>query len=140
MNAKDLVYFSVKIGQSDLYIGAEKNFSQQAQTALKKARGDIEKEISRRPAFLTSYYPLLYTGGASELVRGMYAASDKCGVGPMAAVAGAVAQYVGEALAGMSKEVIVENGGDIFIKTEKRRQVAIYAGQSSLSGKIALEN
>lgn len=139
MNAEDLVYFGVRAGQSDLYIGAGKNLAREAEEALKKARGEIEKEISRRPAFLTSYYPLMYTGGASELVRRMYAASDACGVGPMAAVAGAVAQYVGEALAEMSKEVIVENGGDIYIRTEKKRQAAVYAGQSSLSGKMALE-
>ena len=139
MNAKDLVYFSVRAEQSDLYIGAGKNLAHEAESALKEAREQIKREISRRPAFLTSYYPLMYTGGASELVRSMYAVSDECNVGPMAAVAGAVAQYVGEKLAGISKEVIVENGGDIFIMTGKKRQVAIYAGQSLLSGKIALE-
>ncbi len=137
--AKDLEYFKVKTEQSDLFIGAKKILINEAKVALGEARDAIKKEIEKRPAFLTSYYPLLYTGPASEMIRQMYRASAACKVGPMAAVAGAVAQYVGKQLATYSSEVIVENGGDIFIKTEVLRKVAIYAGQSSLSNKIALE-
>jgi ApbE superfamily uncharacterized protein (UPF0280 family) len=60
-------------------------------------------------------------------------------VGPMAAVAGAMAEYVGKDLLAYSDEVIVENGGDLFLKVDMQRQVGIYAGDSPLSGKIALE-
>jgi len=139
MNAQDLVYFRVKLEQSDLFIGAKRKLIKESEKALKEARDAIKKEISKRPEFLTSYYPLLYTGGGSELIRSMYAASAACNVGPMAAVAGSVAQYVGQKLAKISSDVLVENGGDIFLKSTQKRQVAIYAGQSSLSGKIALE-
>jgi ApbE superfamily uncharacterized protein (UPF0280 family) len=57
----------------------------------------------------------------------------------MAAVAGAVAEFVGRKLLEHCRQVIVENGGDIFIKTKKRRRVGIYAGNSPLSERIALE-
>jgi len=57
----------------------------------------------------------------------------------MAAVAGAIAEAVGGDLLAFSPEVIVENGGDIFLKTSKRRLVGVYAGQSPFTGKIALE-
>ena len=139
MNARDLVYFRVQEEQSDLYIGAKSGLKEEAAKALDEARQEIKREIKRRPAFLTSFYPLLYTGGSGEMVRGMYHASAACNVGPMAAVAGAVAQYVGERLSALSSDVIVENGGDIYLLCTKPRQVAIYAGQSSLSGKIALQ-
>ena len=33
----------------------------------------------------------------------------------------------------------MENGGDIFLKTSKKRLLGIYAGQSPFTGKIALE-
>jgi ApbE superfamily uncharacterized protein (UPF0280 family) len=57
----------------------------------------------------------------------------------MAAVAGAVAEAIGRDLLGFSPEIIVENGGDIFLKISKKRLVGIYAGHSSLSKRIALE-
>jgi ApbE superfamily uncharacterized protein (UPF0280 family) len=57
----------------------------------------------------------------------------------MAAVAGAIAEMVGMELLQYSDEVIVENGGDIFIKTNVPRKVGIYAGNSPLSGKIAIK-
>jgi ApbE superfamily uncharacterized protein (UPF0280 family) len=49
----------------------------------------------------------------------------------MAAVAGAFAQAAGEFLAAYSTEVIVENGGDIYMYTTKDRIVGIYAGPHS---------
>jgi len=61
------------------------------------------------------------------------------GVGPMAAVAGAIAEMVGRELLNFSSEVIVENGGDIFLCHKKMRHIGIYAGDSPLSGKLALE-
>jgi len=56
----------------------------------------------------------------------------------MAAVAGAVAEAVGEALLAETDQVIVENGGDIFLWTTRPRVVAVYAGDSPLTGKIGL--
>ena len=57
----------------------------------------------------------------------------------MAAVAGAFAEFVGRELLRISPEVIVENGGDIFLKTGKTRLVGVYAGESPYTGKIALK-
>jgi ApbE superfamily uncharacterized protein (UPF0280 family) len=56
----------------------------------------------------------------------------------MAAVAGAMAESVSKDLLKFSKEVIVENGGDIYLATSKERRVAIYAGGSPLSLKIGI--
>lgn len=57
----------------------------------------------------------------------------------MAAVAGAVAEEVGRAIARRSRDVIVENGGDIFIKSNSIRRIGIFAGRSVLSSHLALE-
>ena len=57
----------------------------------------------------------------------------------MASVAGAIAEFVGYDLLDFSPEIIVENGGDIFIKSAKQRLIGIYAGSSPLTGKIGLE-
>ena len=69
----------------------------------------------------------------------MAASARAANVGPMAAVAGAIAELVGRKLLEFSDEVIVENGGDIFIKTSRKRLVGIYAGSSPFTGKLAIE-
>lgn len=57
----------------------------------------------------------------------------------MAAVAGAVATFVGHGLLKCVKEVIVENGGDIFIKSYKPRIIGIFAGDSPLSERVGIK-
>ena len=57
----------------------------------------------------------------------------------MAAVAGAISEMVGAELLNYSEEVIIENGGDIFISSKRDRIVAIYAGNSPLSEKYGVE-
>jgi ApbE superfamily uncharacterized protein (UPF0280 family) len=69
----------------------------------------------------------------------MAQAALKAEVGPMASVAGAIAEYVGKELLTFSPELIIENGGDIFMKSIRRRMVGIFAGSSPLTGKIGLE-
>jgi len=76
---------------------------------------------------------------APKIVREMANSAQKVGVGPMAAVAGAIAEGVGRELIEFSPEVIVENGGDIFLKILKRRLVGVYAANSPFTGRIALQ-
>jgi ApbE superfamily uncharacterized protein (UPF0280 family) len=59
-------------------------------------------------------------------------------VGPMAAVAGAIAEWVSKDLLKLSREVIIENGGDIYLTTSQERTIGIYAGSSPLSLKIGI--
>jgi ApbE superfamily uncharacterized protein (UPF0280 family) len=134
-----LKYFRVAEEQSDLAIGARMMLERQARKALLEARACVKAEIALNPEFLTSLEPLPPRPGAPEAVSSMYLAARAAGVGPMATVAGAVAQYVGRALLKHSPEVIVENGGDIYLASETERRVAIFAGDSPLSMKIALK-
>jgi hypothetical protein len=68
----------------------------------------------------------------------MARAAAAAGVGPMAAVAGAIAENVGKGLLSRTKQVIVENGGDVFARTRQPVIMGIYAGSSPLSGHIGL--
>jgi uncharacterized protein len=134
-----LKYFRVCEEQSDLVIGANLRLEDEAGNALHEARQRIEAEIALLPEFLTSFAPLEPRPGAPEPVSWMYSAAQAAGVGPMACVAGAVAQYVGRALLKHSAEVIVENGGDIYLMSQTERHAAIFAGDSPLSMKLALK-
>ena len=135
----DLVSFNVVAKQTDLYIRARRNLRSKALTSLLKHRAPLEKYIEHHPLFLTTLEPYQAEEDAPAIVKEMAKASQIAGVGPMAAVAGAIAEAVGRDLLPLSPEVIVENGGDIFLRILQKRMVGIYAGQSPFTGKIALE-
>jgi ApbE superfamily uncharacterized protein (UPF0280 family) len=101
-------------------------------------RGYLEAYIHRHPEFLHSLDPLPDDPLAPAIARQMLHAARAAGVGPMAAVAGAMAERVGQRLLERTKEVIVENGGDIFIRIHRPLTIGIYAGQSPLSLKVGL--
>lgn len=135
---RDLVTFQVRLQETDLQIAAATELSAEVLEAVREARQQLRAHGASFPDFLSSLEPLAPPPGCSVLVESMYAAAAIAGVGPMAAVAGAVAAHVGEALLEWSPQVIVENGGDIFLRTEAERTVAIHAGRSPLSGKLGL--
>ncbi len=135
----DLVSFELTVKQTDLYIRARRNLKDKAIDSVRKHRGALESYIGRHPIFLTTLRPYQAEDGAPAIVKEMARVSQLADVGPMAAVAGAIAEVVGRDLLAFSPEVIVENGGDIFLKISKKRLVGIYAGQSSFTKRIALE-
>jgi uncharacterized protein len=135
----DLVSFEVTVKQTDLYIRSRRNLKDRALDSVLKHRVSLEAYIGRHPLFLTTLEPYQAEAEAPAIAREMARVSQLTGVGPMAAVAGAIAEVVGRDLLAFSPEVIVENGGDIFLKTSRRRLVGIYAGQSQFTKKIALE-
>ena len=135
----DLVSFNVMVKETDLFIRAERNLQQKALQVVIKQRGLLERYIRRHPVFLNALEPLVVGDDAPNIVKNMAAVAQKVGVGPMAAVAGALAEYVGKELLDFSKEVIVENGGDIFLKNTRRRMVGIYIGKPPFTERVALE-
>ncbi|MDP3790987.1 MAG: UPF0280 family protein [Candidatus Omnitrophota bacterium] len=135
-----LVTFEVKEVQTDLLISSDKNLEKQARASVLNYRKDIEEYVKKNSSFYTSLEPVRVSADAPAIVRAMAGAAEKAGVGPMAAIAGAMAEFVGRDLLSFSREVIVENGGDIFMKTKSARRVGIYAGETSpFTGKIAIE-
>ena len=136
----DLISFNVIVKQTDLYIRARRNLKDKALKSVLKHRASLEKYIEHHPLFLTTLEPYQAEAEAPLIVKEMSKASWLAGIGPMAAVAGAIAEAVGKDLLPFSPEVIVENGGDIFLKIAKERLVGVYAGgKSPFTGKIALE-
>lgn len=136
---KDLVYFNVKVEQTDLDIGANSMLAQEALQLITKYRKDIEGYIRRDSRFLTSLIPISCPPDAPIIVKHMCCVAQKVGVGPMAAIAGAISQYVGRDLLKFSSEVVVENGGDIYIESQQDRVVGIWAGDSPLSQRIGIK-
>ncbi len=122
--------FRIREKQSDLLISARSVLTEEAYTALHQARAQIIGYAAGRKDFYTSLQPLAMDDEAPEIVRDMLQAGIVGHVGPMASVAGAIAQYVGEALLPFSDEVIVENGGDVFLCTATPPTLCVVAESS----------
>ncbi len=137
---KDLVPFSVKIAQTDLFIKAKKDFSKKVVKWVIKYRDSLTRYIQKRKEFLTSLEPIPEDKDAPKIVKDMIWYAKISGVGPMAGVAGAIAYYVGLELSRYSDEFIIENGGDIALLSKKERIIYIYPGEKSpFKGKLFLK-
>lgn len=130
--------FEVHVETTNLFVCAHQNLYDRAIATVKALRKDIERYIEKNPQFLHALTPREPEVLAPEIVQRMCAASMRAGVGPMAAVAGAIAQMVGEDLAHYSPEVIVENGGDIWAYVQEPATVAVFAGRSAFSKHLGL--
>lgn len=135
----DLRFFTVHVKETLLSIHAKQDLEKKALKAVLKYRADIEEYMNRYPEFSTSLQPLPFQKDAPEIVNEMLSAARKASVGPMAAVAGSIAEHVGRDLLPFSSEIIVGNGGDIFMVCNEIRNIKIYAANSPLTGKIALQ-
>lgn len=129
-----------RLRETDLHILAERDVGREAGELATRFRLQIERYISRHPDFGTSLRPLELDPLAPPIIGRMLGAAIDAGVGPMAAVAGGIAEYVGAGLleAGC-QEVIVENGGDIYLARSQSMTVSVYAGASPLSNRLGLK-
>jgi ApbE superfamily uncharacterized protein (UPF0280 family) len=133
INKDNLTSYNVKIAESDLFISSDINLADVALKSLTKHRNSLESYIKNHSVFRTSLLPLPEDDLAPPIVRDMLSKSKICGVGPMAAVAGAISEFVGYDLINQTENIIIENGGDIFLKSKNKLTVSVYAGASTLS-------
>lgn len=98
----------------------------------------LEDYIQRHGEFRHCLEPMALHSGAPEVARRMARAARLVGVGPMAAVAGAMAQCAAEAgLQAGAPEAIVENGGDIYLRVEESVIIGLHTGTAALGDRLA---
>ncbi len=134
--------FEVRIGESDLWIsGKTPELESLAYERLLFYRKSLSAFLQRHSDWCESLVPLVAADYplAPPLARQMMTASEIAGVGPMAAVAGALAEAVGRDLIVLSAELVVENGGDIFLAGRSEYRLAVFAGTSPLSGHLGIK-
>ena len=103
-----------------------------------RQRRILEEYIGCHPDFRQSLEPLELLTGAPDVAKSMARAARLVGVGPMAAVAGAMAQYAGRAaLEAGAREVIVDNGGDIYIHAVEPVIIGLKTGTADLADRLA---
>lgn len=136
INKDNLISCNIIIAESDLLISSDSELSASAYKSLIQHRQYLETYIKKHPEFHTSFVSISEDSLAPPIIRDMLSRSKACGVGPMASVAGAVSEFVGYDLLKETKTLIIENGGDIFLRSKNNMTVAIFAGESTLSYKV----
>jgi ApbE superfamily uncharacterized protein (UPF0280 family) len=137
-HAPDLYAFEVMVQETDLFIQAERDLSSLARKVVEELRDQLEGYLSFHPEFGTSLLPLAPSPLSPPIAHLMATAASRAGVGPMAAVAGSFAELLGQELFAYSSELIVENGGDIFLRSSRPRVVGVHAGKSPWSDRLGL--
>ena len=138
IHSPNLFSFNVVVKETDLQVYADNKLEHKARELVLEQRGYVEAFINTHPEFAAALTPWHLDGPAPPIIRSMIAAGNKTGVGPMAAIAGAIAEQVGFGLLELTDQVIVENGGDIFMRTLTPLTVGIFAGNSPLSLQIGI--
>mgnify|MGYP003784709751 CR=1 FL=1 len=138
--------FTVGYKDTDLWIGVDpKSYAPEMQATtlqeIKALRSQLEAFIAEHPLFATSFEPISVPQNSPAIVQQMAHAGQKAQTGPMAAVAGAFSEFVGRKLAQTFhlKEIVVENGGDLYLQLNQPITLSVYAGNSPLSGKVGIQ-
>lgn len=134
----DLVCYEVMHKETDLFCCTSVDVRRTIEARVLAYRIQLEAYIRQRPEFVESLVPIPADLLAPRIAKEMIEASAAVGVGPMACVAGAIAEFVGRDIDALTDEYILENGGDICIKTRHPRTVMIYAKDSPYSNRIGL--
>lgn len=138
--------FTAQYRETDLFIGVSKDSDVKSIkdfviSEIKHTWNVLEKYISDCPDFKDSLVPIEKSeDNIYEIVNTMYLASELSGIGPMGAVAGAMAEWIGKKVMELfsTHEIVVENGGDIFINSTEDMNISVFAGKSPLSDRVGI--
>ena len=139
IQSAELQAYRVVVKETDLMVYTQSKMIDETKELILEHRGYVENFIQSHPEFATTLAPWPEPGPAPAIIVAMIEAARNAAVGPMAAIAGAIAEQVGLGLLKSTEEVIVENGGDVFVKINSPVTVGIYAGKSPLSLQIGLK-
>jgi uncharacterized protein len=138
INSPELIPFRVVVKETDLMVYSATKLINETKELVLEQRGYVEAFIKSYPDFARALIPWQLDVPGPGIIVDMVKAARKAGVGPMASIAGAIAEQVGHGLLKLTDQVIIENGGDVFIKTNSPVTVGIYAGKSPLSLRIGI--
>jgi ApbE superfamily uncharacterized protein (UPF0280 family) len=133
----------IKIGETDLVLKTDL-MKHELPNFILKQRFELMSYIRENPDFLNSFEPVLVEKKNNVepplIISLMVRAGRRGEVGPMASVAGTISQLsMGFMIENGAKYVIVDNGGDVALKTDQDVVVGLYAGESSLSGELGFK-
>ncbi|MDD4751858.1 MAG: UPF0280 family protein [Desulfitobacteriaceae bacterium] len=141
----DLETLEVTVKETDIFISVSQGkvnemMRDKIYRQVTMLRNELEEYLKSDPEFGRTLSPYIVRHNAPYIVWEMAKRANQAGVGPMAAVAGAFAELVGKYIGEQfSREVIVENGGDIYLSSQKQRVIGIFAGESPFSNQLGIK-
>ncbi|MBN2120584.1 MAG: UPF0280 family protein [Candidatus Omnitrophica bacterium] len=137
--SKDWFSFEASIKETEVLVKSKKKIDLRIiKDLVKKYRQVIEDYIRDFPEFKNTLSAFKQKEEAPPIISEMIEKTAILDIGPMASVAGAIAQYAGQDLLKFSPELLVENGGDVFIKKKGDLLIGIYAGKDSFINEFSL--
>jgi ApbE superfamily uncharacterized protein (UPF0280 family) len=119
-----------EVGETAVTIVAEEEYQEAARASIFRSRETIQSFIRRDPLFKVTLEPYPCPGDAPALIARMCASALKANVGPMAAVAGAIAERaVMDMRDAGATQAIVDNGGDVALLLDRETSIGLYAGE-----------
>ncbi len=129
--ATDLIHSQISIKETDMLVLSEREIGDLVRDIVLTQRDRLERYLLADPHFKGSLLPVEVSEAAPGIVKSMAAAGAAAGVGPMAAVAGAMCDAVAAGIDVAVRELILENGGDLYVATTRERIVGIFSGEKS---------
>jgi len=139
INLEDFYKIEINYKFTDILILSDKKLDEpKILKEIKKIYEKIEYYSIKRPLFLSSLFPI---SPDNSYFKEIFIYSNKTKIGPLAGIAGFFAKKISEFIIKeySPKNLIIENGGDIFLKKEEESKILIYAGNSPLSMKIGIK-
>ena len=137
--AKDWYSYEICVKETDLLVQSKEKLDEQIiYRSVKNYRKELEDYIRNFPEIKSSLSSFSLKEPAPSIIKDMVEKSSLVGIGPMASVAGAIAEYVGKDLLEFTCELVVENGGDIFMKKRGDILLGLYAGEASFINNFLL--
>ena len=136
---KEKFFWHVIYKNSDLLISSDKDIKNKIEEPVKKIYKDLEFVMKKDPAFLKSLSPVIIKPFFPPIIKEMCRLSKSFKVGPMAAVAGTVNDYLSAHLLKYCENLLIENGGDLFLKSNRDLNIGVYLKNSYFKNKLILK-
>ena len=138
ISAEGRYSFRLDYKYSGLYIICDRDISSELEEPVLSFYRNIEKVITRQTDFEKSLVPIKSVKDLPPTIKEMCDAGEVFGVGPMASIAGALCDYLAKSLAGRCSFLMIENGGDVYIKSSDPLEVGIFTKNIYFKDKLTL--
>ncbi len=132
---EDIVRRHFELKETAVTIIAAEHYIPIAERSIFATREEIERFIELEPLFRDTLEPYQEPESADPVIKRMCEAARSANVGPMAAVAGVVADEAVKAMqdAG-SRQCVVDNGGDIAMLISEPLEIGIFTLNPKFQG------
>jgi len=138
ISAEGKYSFRLDYKHSGLFIICDRDIGSELEEPVRSFYADIETVIAGWPTFEKSLVPLKARDHYPPVVKDMCLAGEVFNVGPMASIAGALCDHLAKSIGRRCNFLMIENGGDVYIKSSSPLEVGIFTKNSYFKDKLTL--